>query len=108
MRAGDRATVSALRGALAAIENAEAVPLPAHTTPPDASHEQGAIAQARLGLGAGEADRRLLREAQVRDIVVDEQAAHVAAAEHLRTVGQADRAEHLLAQATALQPYLEP
>ncbi len=53
-RARDAETVSTLRTALAALENAEAVPTDAAA---------GAIEDAPVGVGAAEADRRVLTDA---------------------------------------------
>ena len=82
----DAVRVSALRSALSAIDNAEAVP-PA--TPVDAP-SSGTIAGGVVGLGAAEAARRALSDEQIRAVMrteIDERetaAAEVAAGGHVR------------------------
>jgi uncharacterized protein len=92
MKARDAGAVSALRSALSAIGNAEAVD-PSATGPgrPGASgsvHFAGAVA----GLGAGEAERRHLTEADVAAIVRAEAAEREAAAAQYERSGQAGQA----------------
>jgi uncharacterized protein len=65
LRARDTVAVSAVRSALAALDNAQAVPAVPATGASDSPHFAGAAA----GLGAGEAERRRLGEAEARDIV---------------------------------------
>ena len=60
-RARDPATVSTLRTALSALENAEAVP--------DDGPAAGALEQAPLGAGATEARRRVLTDADERALL---------------------------------------
>jgi uncharacterized protein len=62
-RARDAETVSTLRTALAALENAEAVPTAARA---------GAIEQAPVGAGAAEAARRVLSDADELEILDEE------------------------------------
>lgn len=64
MRARDRAAVSAYRQTMAAIDNAEAVPI-------DVMARAGAV-EAAVGLGAAEAARRTLTEDEIRAIVATE------------------------------------
>lgn len=60
-RARDARTVSAVRNALAALENAEAVP---------ADHVRaGAVEQAATGVGAADASRRVLTDAEERTVL---------------------------------------
>lgn len=68
LRARDTPVVSALRACLAALANAEAVPAEATTLDTGSEHVAGAAA----GLGASEAGRQELSEAQQREIVVQE------------------------------------
>lgn len=56
MRERDRATAAALRSTLAALENAEAVPVLADAGPTTSSHVAGAAS----GIGAAEAERLVL------------------------------------------------
>lgn len=62
MRDRQRDHVAAYRIALAAIDNAEAVPT-------DASDAAGPIETSRIGVGAAEADRRVLTHAEVHELV---------------------------------------
>ena len=77
LKARDRATASTLRATLAAIENAEAV----DTGPVRA----GAIEASAVGIGAMEAERRVLTEADVVAIVRAEIAERGRAAEVYET-----------------------
>jgi len=104
MKARDAAAVAALRSALAAVENGEAVeatqaPLPADGHPDFA----GSVA----GLGAAEVPRRRLTDAQVMEILRAEVADRQAVARDLQRRGQGDRAERLRAEAGVLGSYLD-
>lgn len=100
MKSRDRVTVGALRSALAAIDNAEAVQ-------PAASADQSlAIEQSPVGAGAADVERRVLTEADVVQIVRAEVAAREAAAAEYDTVGQQERAELLRADARVLLAHL--
>ena len=57
--------LAALRTAMAAIDNAEAVPAPVTNSPTTSTH----IAGARSGLGSTEATRRELSASELRDIL---------------------------------------
>ncbi|MBX6723341.1 MAG: hypothetical protein IRY92_08930, partial [Dactylosporangium sp.] len=74
LKARDRAAVAALRSALAAIANAEAVNRPA------ASDRGQAIEQTSVGVGVAEVERRVLTADQVEQIVRAEVAERLAAA----------------------------
>lgn len=94
MRSRDREAAATYRTALAAIDNAEAVPA---TEAPRA----GAIESASLGVGAADAPRRALTELQMRGIVAaeadalrDAAEARAAHADPLRR--EADRLRRLL------------
>lgn len=103
LKARDRVAVAALRSALAAIENAEAVPV---------SHElDSAVGDQHFGgsaggLGAAEAERRHLTEADLRAIVGSEVRERVAAAAEYEGLGQPAVAERLRAEAQVLDRYL--
>jgi uncharacterized protein len=86
IKARDRVAVAALRSALAAIANAEAVPVD--------------------GLGAVEVERRHLTEADLRSIVVAEVRDRLAAATGYEERGRADVAERLRAEAEVLRRHL--
>jgi len=107
LKARDAGTASALRSALSAIGNAEAVD-PAEAGPgrPGASgsvHFAGAVA----GPGAGEAERRLLTEADVAAIVRAEAAEREAAASQYERSGHTARAAGLRLGTQALLDALD-
>ncbi|QRP44589.1 GatB/YqeY domain-containing protein [Amycolatopsis sp. FDAARGOS 1241] len=101
----DRVATTALRSALAAIDNAEAVPVdqPLSTAAGD-EHVVGAA----LGVGAAEADRRELTEADVRAIVESEVRERTSAADEYERLGRIDAADRLRAEADVLRRHLEP
>ena len=116
MRRRDRVATSALRTALSAIDNAQAVPPddddgPAGTTggsgepaPPTA---EGPIAGGSAGLGSAERPRRGLTEEEVVALVqaeVDQHLSHVADAER---AGRPDQADDARARALALRAVLD-
>jgi uncharacterized protein len=101
MRARDKAAVSALRGTLAALDNAEAVPLDG------SAPRAGALEQSPVGAGATEAARRELSEREVADIVRAEAAERLEAATHLSAPAHADRAGRLRAEAAVLLRLLD-
>jgi uncharacterized protein len=108
LRARDLTAAAALRSALGAIGNAEAVPPPAAVPPEpgrpaapaagDGPHIAGAVA----GLAAGEAERLRLSPAQVQAIVQAEIDERLTAAAQYEQAGHADRAARLAAEAQAL------
>ena len=100
MKARDEPTVAALRSALAALDNAEAV------APPPAPALPGVIAGAVAGLGAGEAARLELTEDRVAEIVGAEVADRRAAAADYARAGRDERAARLTAEADALAGFL--
>ena len=101
MRARDRDAVPALRSALAAVANAEAVPI--HTMP-----SAGAVEKAAVGVGAADAPRRELGEDDVRSVLEAEVAEHDRAALHLGEAGHPDEARRVAAQAEVLRGILTP
>lgn len=103
LRARDTAAVAALRSALAAIGNAEAVPAnPPNPPGPGA----GPIAGAVIGLGAGDADRRVLSDDEVAGIVQAEIEERQAAAAQYRDGGHEARADQLQLEADVLTAVL--
>ncbi|MEU7963650.1 hypothetical protein AB0D09_09310 [Streptomyces sp. NPDC049097] len=101
MRARDKAAVSALRATLAALDNAEAVPV-------DEADLRGlALEQSPVGAGATEAVRRELSEGGVVQIVRAEAAERLDAAEQLTAPAHADRAARLRAEAAVLLRFLD-
>jgi len=103
MRARDMVAVSALRSALAAIANAEAVPVSEGATPTSSPH----FAAAAAGLGAAEAQRRELTEAEAGQIVQTEIAERLAAAAGYERGGHAEQAGQLRREAQALADITE-
>jgi uncharacterized protein len=98
MKARDKLAVSVLRSTLAAIENAEAI-VPAETT-------AFAIEQSPLGVGAAEAERRVLSSEDITRIVRDEVAARESAAVDYERTGHLDRATALRDEARFLTDFL--
>lgn len=102
MRVGDKDTVDVVRSALAAIANAEAVPVD------DASAlTEGPIAGAAVGVGATEAPRRELTPEEVREIVEGERQERVHAAQESEAGGLGEYAGRLRTQAAVLAFLLE-
>jgi uncharacterized protein YqeY len=107
MKARDRVAVAALRSALAAIANAEAVdPSPA---PPEPTGPGGAppFAGTVVGVGATEMERRSLTGEQVEEVVRAEIAERETAAAGYERAGQLQHAERLRGEAKVLTSYLE-
>jgi uncharacterized protein YqeY len=101
MRARDKAAVSALRSTLAALDNAEAVPL-------DESGARGpAIEQSPVGAGATEAPRRELSEQETATIIRAEAEERLAAAAQLTSPTHAPRATRLRTEAEILLRLLD-
>ena len=97
----DTTATAVLRSTLAAIANAEALPVAE-----GALSAEGAIAGAAIGLGATEAARRDLSVQDVRGIITGEQTERLAAATDLDSRGMGERAEQLRAEAALLAAYL--
>ncbi|MFF0728549.1 hypothetical protein [Streptomyces sp. NPDC004134] len=105
MKARDREVVSALRTALAAIDNAEAVEAPA-AAPADQGSEH--VAGARSGVGSAEAVRRVLSAEDVRALLREQITERRTEAGGYETAGRADAADRLRREADALAAYLTP
>jgi uncharacterized protein YqeY len=98
MKTRDRNATAALRSALGAIDNAEAI---------DAAElRAGAIESSAVGLGAAEARRRDLTEADIEAIVRTEIADRRTAAEEYDRLGRSDHGDLLRAEADALSAQL--
>jgi len=120
MKARDQQAVAALRSALAAIDNAEAVDADAVDADVvdgeavdgepglDTGSGHRTLAGGVVGVGAGEVDRRVLTPEEVAAIVRDDVEAREIAAEVLERVGRPDQAERIRAQARLLTTYLDP
>jgi uncharacterized protein len=101
MRARDKAAVSALRTTLAALDNAEAVPV-------DTAGMPGlALEQSPVGAGATEAARCELSERRVADIVRAEALERLEVAAQLTAPAHAGRAARLRAEAAVLLGFLD-
>jgi uncharacterized protein len=103
IKARDAVAATALRSALAAVENAEAVDA---ARVPKAGTGDARVARSLAGLGAGEAERRALTAAEVEAIVRAEVTDRQAAAREYRRLGRPDQADRLLAEAGVLERHL--
>jgi uncharacterized protein YqeY len=103
LKARDRVAVAALRSAIAALENAEAVPTD-QATDTTAGNEH--VAGAPVGLGVTEADRQDLTESDVRAILAAEVRDRTTAADEYDGLGRPDQAARLRAEAEVLSRYL--
>lgn len=103
LKARDRVAVTALRSALAAIDNAEAV---ADDRLGRGIAGHGHVAGSAVGVGAAEVERRELTEADLRAIVSEEVQDRSVAAEGYEQAGRHDRAERLRAEADVLRGYV--
>ena len=104
LKAREAGPVSALRSAMSAIGNAEAVDAaPSRPAGTGSAHFAGTVA----GLGAGEAQRRRLTEADIAAIVRQEAAEREAAASEYERGGRTAEAARLREGARALMAALE-
>ncbi|QIS21693.1 GatB/YqeY domain-containing protein [Nocardia terpenica] len=98
MKRRDRNATKALRSALAAIDNAEAI---------DASHiTAGAIEATPVGLGTAEAQRRLLTESDMERIVHQEITERLTTAAEYDQLARPAHASDLRAEAEELTRHL--
>jgi uncharacterized protein YqeY len=104
LKARESDAVAALRTAIAAIDNAEAVAGPDVSVPVTNAR----IAGARTGVGSTEAVRRQLDGSQLRAILRDQIVEHTREADRYDALGQAEAAQRLRRQAGVLAPYLPP
>jgi uncharacterized protein len=104
MRERDTVAVAALRSALGALDNAEAVD-PAPAAVPAASHAR--LAGTVAGLGAGEVSRRELTEPEREAVVRAEVADREAAAADYERAGRAEHAGRLRGEAAVLAAQLD-
>jgi hypothetical protein len=94
--------VAALRSAIAAIDNAEAVDI--ETGPRDTASAY--VAGATAGVGSSEAERLVLGDAEMRKIVQEQVDERIQAAEEYDRLGRDDQAERLRREAAVLSPYV--
>jgi hypothetical protein len=105
MLAQDRIAVSALRSALAALANAEAVRTdPDADTPNAPTHPR--LAGTTAGVGATDVERRVLDDDEQRRIVQAEIDERLAAASQSDMGGRPDRGVQLRAEAEVLATHL--
>lgn len=103
LRSRDKVAIGALRSAIAAIDNAEAVPA---DTPLAASPGGEHVAGAVLGAGTADVPRRELTAADLRAIVTAEITDRQRHAAKYDELGQPAPAERLRAEAQVLQELL--
>jgi hypothetical protein len=94
MKEKDRAALATYRTALAAIDNAEAVPL-------GEEHRAGAVQLSPLGVGRADAERRTLTEQEMAEIIRLDVQDRLAAAKSLKTANP-DAARRLCREASLL------
>ena len=104
MRARDGVAASALRSALAALDNAGAVPAGQGPAAASGPHFAGAV----TGLGAGEVPRRGLAAGEAERIVRAEIAEREAAAAGYEGAGHGEQARRLRQEARILESVLDP
>ena len=102
MKARDTPARNAIRSALAAIENAEAV-APAEQSPLIAGEH---VAGASVGVGATESAPAELDNEHILEIVTSERDDRLRAAADYRQAGATEQAERLEAEAAALDAFL--
>ncbi len=100
MRGRDDVAVSALRSALAALDNAQAVDAAQPGGPVVATHPR--LAGTAAGIGAAEVERRSLTENEERGVLQAEIDERLSAAGQFDLGGRPDRAERLRAEAAVL------
>jgi uncharacterized protein YqeY len=88
LRERDKPIAAAMRSAIAALENAEAVPASQGVAPVTSRH----VAGGATGVGAAEAERLVLDEATESEILRTEVDSLLEAAREYESVGRADRA----------------
>jgi uncharacterized protein len=109
LRSGDRAAAAAVRSALAAVGNAEAIdPAAAQGPAVVATATSEHFAGARAGLGAGEVPRKRLSAADVMQIVLAEIGERQSAAVEYDRLGHSSQAERLRREADVLAAVLGP
>ena len=104
MKQRDRTAATALRTALSAIDNSEAV------APPEPASDVGIgpIAGAVHGVGRSEAPRRNLTEGEILAVVIDQIDERDQAANEYEQLGQLDRANRLRDEAAVLRSHIAP
>jgi uncharacterized protein len=103
VREHDRIAVGALRDAIAALDNAEAVESDQDAVIPSSEYVAGGV----VGVGAAEAQRRVLDSESQRAIVRADVEARLAAAATYEQHGQSTRASELRSGAEVLHAVLD-
>jgi hypothetical protein len=105
LKARDTDAVAALRTAIAAIDNAQAVPVaaPAPTSTVTSAH----VAGAHSGAGSTEAPRRQPASSELQDILRAHVTEYALEADRYDDLGQASAAEQLRRRARTLSAYLD-
>jgi len=102
MKTRETDVVAVLRGAIAAVDNAEAV----EAQSPGGARSCGGIAGAQAGVGSTEVARRVLSDDDLQNVLMDQVAERLAAAGMYAARGQQDRAIRLRREADLLRTYL--
>lgn len=105
MKSRDKETVSALRTAIAAIDNAEAVAV--EDVSSSSSQVGEHVAGAASGVGATEVSRRELSLPDVREVLAGQIAERRTEAEGYDSLGQFDAAARLRREADVLAAYID-
>jgi uncharacterized protein YqeY len=100
MKARDKTAVAALRSALAALDNAEAVKTD------DGTAGGQAIEQVAIGAGATEVERRALTESEMTALIRHEVTEREHAAADYERAGHGERADRLRSEASVLAAHL--
>jgi uncharacterized protein len=100
LKARDDVAVAALKSAVSAIDNAQAVDVP-----PEAA-SGGRIAKSRLGVGSAEAPRRRLTRGEVIAVLRREIEEKTAAAGQYERAARVTEAARLRREADVLRPFL--
>ena len=104
LKARDAEALAALRTAIAAIDNAEAIA----TTDTQRPVTSADIAGASSGVGSTEAVRRSLNSGQLRDIMREQIAEYAREADRYDALGRPDAADRLRYRAGILAAHLAP
>ncbi len=102
LKTRDPIATAALRSAVSAIDNAEAV-----DRPPTQGRADGRIAEARLGVGVGDFARRELSATDIIEIIRDEVTDRDSAAADYERRGRTKEATRLRAEAATLSSLLD-
>jgi len=103
LKARDAVAVAALRSAIAAIENAEAIEF---KSPPSREMGSGHIAGAAAGVGSSDVARRELSDADMAAIVKAQVEERLQAADQYEQLGRLDAAHRLKREAALLRAYV--